>query len=116
MNFEEAVLVHQRWKTKLRMAVDGKSTESLDPNVVCKDDQCDLGKWIHGEGGRTMGAKPEFGAVKTTHADFHALAGSILKKAQAGDKAGADQMLDGEFFQASTKVIQAITKCKAVCK
>jgi len=34
----------------------------------------------------------------------------------AGDKAGAATMLDGEFFHSSMKVIQAITKCKAVCK
>ncbi len=116
MNFEEAVSVHQRWKTRLRVVIDGKSTETLDPQVVCKDDQCDLGKWIHGEGGRAMGSKPEFNEVKTTHACFHRTAGEVLRKALAGDKAGASILLDGEFFQASSKVIQAITKCKAVCR
>ena len=116
MNFEEAVSVHLRWKTRLRIVIDGNSEEKLDPNVICKDDQCDLGKWIHGEGGRTMGSKPEFGQVKTTHADFHAIAGNVLRKALTGDKAGASTQLDGEFYQASSKVIQAITKCKAVCK
>jgi len=116
MNFEEAVTVHQRWKTRLRMTIDGKSTEALDPNVVCQDNQCELGKWIHGEGRQTMGAKPEFGAVKATHADFHQMAGNVLRKALAGDKAGASILLDGDFYQASSKVIQAISKCKAVCK
>ena len=116
MNFEEAVTVHLRWKTRLRIVIDGNSEEKLDPNVICKDDQCDLGKWIHGEGGRTMDSKPEFGQVKTTHADFHTVAGTVLRKALGGDKVGASAMLDGEFYQASSKVIQAITKCKAVCK
>jgi hypothetical protein len=98
------------------MTIDGKSTEALDPNVICKDNQCELGKWIHGEGGRAMGPKPEFGDVKTSHADFHQVAGNVLRKALAGDKAGAAILLDGEFYHASSKVIQAITKCKAVCK
>jgi len=116
VDFEEAVSVHLRWKTRLRIAIDGISDELLDPNVICKDDQCDLGKWIHGEGRRAMSSKPEFGHVRTTHADFHVVAGNVLRKALTGDKAGASTMLDGEFYQASSKVIQAITKCKAACK
>lgn len=116
MDFQEAVSVHQRWKVRLRLVIDGKSAEKLDPENVCKDDQCDLGKWIHGEGGKAMGTKPEFGEVKKTHAHFHQVAGSVLKKALAGDKAGAATMLDGEFFESSSKVIQAISKCKAACQ
>lgn len=116
MNFEEAITAHQRWKTRLRVLIDGKSTETLDPKVVCRDDQCELGKWIHGDGGKAMGAKPEFGEMKTTHAAFHVVAGNVVKKALAGDKAGAGVMLDGDLFQASSKVIAAISKCKAVCK
>ena len=116
MNFEDAVSAHQKWKMRLRMAIDGKSTEKLDPNAICKDDQCDLGKWIHGDGGKAMGSKPEFGHLKTSHADFHKIAGDVLRKSLAGDKAAASALLDGEFFQTSTKVIQAITKCKAACK
>jgi hypothetical protein len=116
MNFDEAVAVHQRWKTKLRIVIDGKSLEVLDPKTVCKDDQCELGKWIYGEGGRSMSSKPEFRDVKITHADFHLVAGNVLRKALAGDKAGASILLDGDFYNTSSKVIQAITKCKAVCK
>jgi len=115
MNFEEAVSAHPRWKTRLRLAIDWKSTKALDSNVVCKDHLCDLGKWIHGEGGQSMGAKPEFMAVKAAHADFHQVARSVLRKALAGDKAGTSILLDGECYQASSKIIQAITKCKTVC-
>lgn len=116
MDFQEAISAHQKWKVRLRMVIDGKSTEKLDPDVVCKDDQCDLGKWIHGEGGRTIGSKPEFGEVKTTHANFHQVAGRVLKKALSGDQAGASSLLDGEFFDSSSRVVQAISKCKAACK
>jgi hypothetical protein len=116
MNFEEAIAVHQKWKVRLRVVIDGKSTETLDPEIVAKDDQCLLGQWIHGEGGKIFGSKPEFGEVKHTHADFHKVAAQVLRKSMTGDKAGAAHLLDGEFYQASSKVITAITKCKAACK
>jgi len=115
MNFEEAITAHQRWKTRLRLQIDGKATEVLDPAQVCKDDQCELGQWIHGEGARSMGAKPEFREVQGSHATFHRVAGDVLKLVRSGDKAGATATLDGPFFEASSKVVQAIMKCKKVC-
>ncbi|HJV89619.1 MAG TPA: CZB domain-containing protein [Holophagaceae bacterium] len=115
MNFEDAISAHQKWKTRLRMQIDGKATEVLDPAQVCKDDQCDLGQWIHAEGGRTMGSKPEFVEVKGTHAHFHKVAADVLKQVRTGDKAGASATLEGPFFEASSKVVQALMKCKKVC-
>ena len=115
MNFEEAITAHQRWKTRLRMQIDGTHTESLDPATLGRDDACDLGQWIHGEGRRQMGAKPEYSEMKGAHAHFHTVAAEVLKKAQAGDRAGAGAALDGAFFEASSKVVQAIMKCKKAC-
>ncbi|MBI3130774.1 MAG: CZB domain-containing protein [Acidobacteria bacterium] len=115
MNFEEAISAHQKWKTRLRGQIDGTGKETLDPRMVSKDDQCDLGKWIHGEGQTQMGAKPEFQEVKATHAHFHRTAGEVVAKAKAGDKAGASASLDGPFFEASSKCVQAIMKCKKAC-
>ncbi len=116
MDFQSAIGAHQKWKIRLRMVIDGNSTEQLDPDLVCKGDQCELGQWIHGAGGQSMEAKPEFTEVKTTHAHFHTVAASVLQKAQAGDKAGANALLEGEYYDASTKVLLAISKCSAVCK
>ena len=115
MNFEEAVSAHQKWKARLRMVIDGKSTEMLDPEVVAKDDQCPLGQWIHGEGGKAHGVKSEFLEVRSTHAVFHKVAAQVLRKSLAGDKTGASALLEGDFYYSSSKVITAITKCKAVC-
>jgi hypothetical protein len=116
MNFEEAVSVHLKWKIRLRMVIEGHSDEELDPNVVGKDDQCDLGIWIQGDGGRTMAAKPEFAQLKSLHAEFHQVTGSVLRKALGGDKTGAQALLNGDFNRASTKVMQALTHCRAACK
>ncbi len=115
MNFEDAISAHQKWKTRLRSQIDGSSKETLDPAAVSKDNQCDLGQWIHREGQAQMGQKPEFLELKATHAQFHQAAGEVVTKAKAGDKAGASAALDGPFFQASSKCVQAIMKCKKAC-
>ncbi len=115
MNFEDAISAHQKWKTRLRGQIDGTGKESLDAATVCKDNQCDLGQWIYGEGQSKMGAKPEFQEVKVTHAHFHRVASEVVTKAKAGDKTGATATLDGPFFEASSKCVQAIMKCKKAC-
>ena len=116
MNFEEALSVHMKWKIDLRMASEGHSAKAMDPVIVCQDDQCQLGKWIQEERGRTLEPKPELGQLKSSHADFHQVAASALRKALAGDKGGALAVLDGDYNRASTRVLQALTRYRVVCK
>ena len=116
MNFEAALSTHLKWKIKLRMAVEGHSGEALDPNVVCKDDLCELGKWIQEETGRATAAKPEFGQLKTAHTEFHQVAASVLRKAIAGDKVGATAQLDGDYNRLSSTVLQALTRFRVACR
>lgn len=47
-DFDNAVEAHRAWKVKLRHAIAAK--EHLDAATICKDDQCALGKWLHGDG------------------------------------------------------------------
>ncbi len=115
MNFEEAIAAHQKWKSHLRLHINGSSTEMLDPEVVGQDGLCELGQWIHAEGERTMAHKPEFRTMKRTHAHFHYVAAEVLRRSKAGDHHGACLLLDGPFFQASVQVMDALEKCKDAC-
>lgn len=115
MNFEEAIAAHQKWKSHLRVHINGSSTEMLDPEVVGEAGLCDLGKWIQDEGERILGHKPEFRAMKRTHAHFHYVAAEVLRRSKAGDHHGACLLLDGPFFQASVHVMEALEKCKDAC-
>ncbi len=115
MDFEEAVAAHRKWKSHLRLHIDGSSTEMLDPEVIGRDDRCELGRWIHGEGGATMSAKPEFQAMKRIHARFHQVAGEVLLKSKAGDPHGACLALDGPFYRASIDVLDALRVCQEAC-
>ena len=107
---ENAVQSHTRWKTRLRAALDGAG-EKLDASVVGRDNACDLGKWIYGEG-EHYADLAAFGELKSAHAKFHRCAAEVVKKNDAGDKKSAEKMLgsDGEFAVASNVTIRSIRR------
>lgn len=106
LNFKSAIDAHQKWKARLKDVIEGHSSEALNVDIVCRDDQCLLGKWIHGEGGKQFGAMNEFIKLRENHAQFHVCAGHVLELAQAGKKSEADQNLSiGPFAQISQLVV-----------
>lgn len=111
MNLDEAVSAHLKWKIRLGMVIEGNSSDALDPAIVERDDHCDLGRWLHGEGERHR-SHSEFGEVVSEHANFHRQAAGVLRKALKGDRSGAKVALDGPYYQQSQKVVIAIMKLK----
>jgi len=105
LNFLTAIQAHMKWKTRLDQYIAGTSSEDLKVEVVSRDDQCVLGKWLHGEGGTKYRHLPLFGDIMSNHANFHVCAGHVLKTARSGDKEGARGLLArGEYPRASEKV------------
>jgi Chemoreceptor zinc-binding domain len=105
LNFMDAITAHQKWKQRLTTYVAGTSTEKLDYRVVCRDDQCVLGKWINGVGGASFGHIPLFSQLKMTHAQFHLAAGTIVRHQDEGKPEKAqDALRHGEYPQHSIKV------------
>ena len=102
---------HQSWKQQLRNAISGNSEVKLDPNEVCKDNACALGKWIY-SAGKEFEHMAEYEPLRSSHAEFHVCAADILTKAQAGDKEGASSLLVGDFFDLSNRTIQNIVAMK----
>ncbi len=114
LNFKSAIDAHIRWKLRLAAVIAGTSDEVLDPAVVGRDDQCVLGKWIHGEGGRAFSDSIQFAELREAHADFHQCAARVLIAAQGGDKAGAEQLLNsGDYPRASVNVTSILAKLYA---
>lgn len=105
LNFKTAIDAHMKWKMRLDNYIKGASAEQLDVNVVCRDDQCLLGKWIHDKGGEKFGYSETFFDMKAHHAHFHRCAAEVLAAAQAGDKAAAVKLLNGgDYVKASERV------------
>jgi len=111
MNFDDAIAAHIKWKVRLSQFIDGVSTEQLSSATICKDNLCDLGKWIYGEGAKYKVA-PHYQDLVKKHANFHICAGDVVKKVEHGDRAGAKSALSGTFAIASKETVTAIMELK----
>ena len=79
--------------------------------MVCRDDQCPLGKWIYSTGGDRFGTIDTFGEMKGQHALFHQCAGRVLETAQSGKKEEAMRMLQyGDYVRTSEQVKRLLAK------
>jgi hypothetical protein len=111
MNFDDAIAAHIKWKVRLTQFIDGTSAETLSSATICKDNLCDLGKWIYGEGVKFKPLTNYQDLVKK-HANFHVCAAEVVKKVEGGDKAGAKSALGGPFAGASKETVAAIMELK----
>jgi hypothetical protein len=111
LNFMTAIEAHIKWKSRLESYIQGTSTEDLKVEVICRDDQCPLGKWIYSTGGERFGTIDTFGDMKGHHALFHQCAGRIVETAQAGKKDEAMRLLQyGDYVRASEQVKRLLAK------
>lgn len=108
MDFDEAIVSHLKWKIHLRNFLDGRG-EKLDSAEVAKEDVCELGQWIYGEGKQFADTVPYQELVRK-HAQFHLRAAEVVHKAETGDKRGAETLLatGREFSTASKDIVGAI--------
>ena len=111
LNFMTASEAHIKWKSRLESYIQGTSNEDLKVEVICRDDQCPLGKWIYSTGGERFGTIDTFGDMKGHHALFHQCAGRIVETAQAGNKDEAMRLLQyGDYVRASEQVKRLLAK------
>ena len=113
MDFEQAILAHRHWKDKLSDYLK-KPDGSLSAMEVAKDDKCELGKWIHGDGAKHA-KSPEFQHLRSEHARFHKAAADVVHKADSGANVSGETALGGhsEFAAASTAVVKAIMSLRS---
>lgn len=110
INIMDAINAHVRWKIRLEKYLHGTSEEKLDHKVVCRDDQCILGKWIHGPAEKFFQNDESLGTLRDDHAQFHKLAGQIVELVHANNKTTAESLLNNEYSEASRIVIRDLTE------
>lgn len=110
-SFEEAIQAHLKWRGRLRNYVTGKSSESLKSQDVCKDNNCALGKWIHGPGSENKHLK-SYQSLKENHAQFHIAAGDVVAAIERNNSQRAHALLgENSVFERQTQAtIDAISK------
>lgn len=110
LDIEAAISAHQNWKLRLLAYLQGKSEENLKPEVICFDNRCDLGKWIHSTGQQRLGRFPGFTALMSHHRMFHYAASNVVALAQAGKADEARKMFAGQYENSSKAVIEDLEK------
>lgn len=105
LDIHQAIAAHERWKLLLEQVLDGAARDDLDPELVCMDDRCELGKWLHGPGRERLGKYPAFTLLVSKHKYFHHQAAQVLREAQAGHRDEADRLLRTSFQHGSNQVL-----------
>jgi hypothetical protein len=105
LDIQDAVSVHENLKNRLQAYLDGTSKEVFDANVICFDDRCDLGKWIHSSGKARLGHYRSFTMLMSRHKMFHFAASNVVALQSRGKTAEADAILQGQFSQFSNSVV-----------
>ena len=104
MNLDEAVKKHIEWRAKFRLAIVKK--EQMDAATISKDNCCEVGKWLHGEGKSRWGSKPEFLRALDKHKAFHAEAGKVAQLINAQKYPEADAAIgNGTAFENISKEV-----------
>lgn len=115
MNLDNAIDAHAQWKIRLRTAIQTK--EALDAAKIAREDQCELGKWLHGEAKARYGHAPVFAELLKRHAAFHVAAAEVANAIGAGKYAEAERLLAAPaFVTASRQVTVAVMELKVSLK
>ncbi len=114
MDLRQAITQHMQWKFRLDLLVAGYSRETLDPDRVEREDSCDLGLWIAGEGERTYGSNPAFLSLQRTHAEFHRCIARVIRLQQAGRNADVERSFDWDFRPAYTEAMRALLRFRSI--
>ncbi len=112
LDIDTAIAAHENWKVRLHNQIAGTSTEQLDPALICLDNRCDLGKWLHGKGGAQLGSYPAFSVLVARHKYFHVQASTVAAHVQAGDRDAAEKALNGPFKHGSNQVVLLLKELK----
>lgn len=107
--FYTAIEAHIKWKIRLQKYLEGTSEEKLDPEVICRDNECVLGKWIYGDGIK-YSTMPAYQNLKQTHALFHHCASQVVRKTDEGQANEAKQILSNEYSGLSRDITRMLVK------
>lgn len=105
LDIQTAIGAHENWKLRLQAYLDGTSKEEFSAEVICFDDRCDLGKWIHSSGKAQLGKYPGFIALMNHHKMFHYAASNVVALHKSGKADDARKMLSGQFSSFSKSVV-----------
>ncbi len=113
---DAAIAAHQNWKYRLQAYLKGQSNEDFSPEVICFDDRCDLGRWLHGPGKAHLGHYPGFTALMGHHKMFHYAASNVVALYKADKLMHSHQILNGQYAAYSKALVQDLDRMRHAVK
>ena len=112
MDLDIAIQKHAQWKFKFRDALHNK--EQVDAAAISKDNNCEFGKWLHGDAKAQFGTVGSYAKCVTEHTAFHVEAGkvAVLVNAHKSDEAERLMAAGSAYDQASKRVAVSIIELK----
>ena len=112
MDLDSAFQKHGGWIEEFCTAIFNQNTVNVA--TYEKDNLCELGKWLYGDGMAQYGKLTAYTDLISSHAAFHKMAGRIAQAINAKDYTAAESLLgkDGEYAAASQSVHLTILKLK----
>lgn len=104
-----AIQAHRCWLTGLGMAVqEGASWVDLD--TVEPEVACEFGRYLAELASRGGASQlPRYGQVREMHAEFHALAGRVLRLAQSGRQDQARMLFETDLQTRGLALLAAMS-------
>jgi len=93
LDWEQLKMAHLVWRINFRSLLNGGSGR-LEDSKIKDHTQCDMGKWLHGEGGIKFGHDRQFQDLVEYHKIFHEMATTAYTQFAAGDKVQANSTLE----------------------
>jgi methyl-accepting chemotaxis protein len=86
----------------------------MDAAAISKDNNCELGKWLHGEAKELFGKDASYAQCVADHAAFHVEAGKVAAAINAKKVEAADLLMavESQFATVSKKVGVSIIELK----
>ena len=112
MNLDNAIPTHAQWKTKLRSAI--AKHEPMDLVTLSRDDMCELGQWLHGEGKSHFGQLPAHADCVHKHLVFHREVTRVARSVSAKEYALAEQQMGAgsDYTKASSALSVAFLQLR----
>jgi hypothetical protein len=114
MKLQDAITAHVNWKLRIHALLTGKLADKLDPAAIARDNVCDLGKWIWGEGKNEI-PQATLAELRATHAEFHREAARIVSEVYSGHTIGLEAIdPNTPFGKLTTKIVGILSKLKTL--
>ena len=114
MDFSAAIRAHANWRLRLSTYCQGSLKEEINIQTLAKDNACDLGKWLYGEGQKYRW-DPKLEELIKAHAAFHRSAAAIVVMVHSGKRKEAESLLnsnESQYAKLSVQVVGILMKLR----